>query len=166
MLEFSVILKTISLSSDGYKEIPAHDVVPLFWWLWGCQTLIYLTLIEYVLALAWVQFVFEKKIALENQKVARRIHFTLANYFWSAQESPDGYYFGKNGWFSKCGDFVQFCLHGIFGPIDFFDRPQERNKIDYVARVLFPIMLLLFTLIYILATIPIWSEKYRFDGIL
>lgn len=32
---------------------------------------------------------------------------------------------------------------------------------DNVSRLLFPFMLMLFVLVYIVATIPVWANKYR-----
>lgn len=73
MLLCTVLIHTVTLSKDGYNEVPSNDMVSFYWWFWGCQFLIFIGLIEYALALAWVQFVIDKKIANQNQKVVYRL---------------------------------------------------------------------------------------------
>lgn len=60
----AVILVTLlGVSREGYDEVPSKDVTSLYWWLWGCQFFIYMSLVEFAAAQAWVQFVGDKKIA-------------------------------------------------------------------------------------------------------
>lgn len=63
ILAATVLLTVIRVSITGYNEVPARDVVSLYWYFWGCQFFVYMCLCEYGLALQWVQFVFEKKTA-------------------------------------------------------------------------------------------------------
>lgn len=58
-----VYLTVKTISQTAYDEVPANDVVSLFWWLWGIQFFVYMNLIEYAVALAWVQFAEDKKRA-------------------------------------------------------------------------------------------------------
>ena len=52
-------------------------------------------------------------------------------------------------------------LRFVFGPIDHYRDPQGRNKVDYVSRILFPFVLLVFVFVYIVATVPDWANKWR-----
>lgn len=74
ILTATVLLTIIRVSITGYNEVPARDVVSLYWWFWGCQFFVYMGLVEYSLALLWVQFVFEKKKAHANQTVRQNWH--------------------------------------------------------------------------------------------
>lgn len=69
ILAATVLFTVISISITAYNEVPARDVVSLYWYCWGSQCFVYLCLCEYAMALAWVQFVFEKKIAHKRNEV-------------------------------------------------------------------------------------------------
>lgn len=43
---------------------------------------------------------------------------------------------------------IKTLLNHIYGPIDWRKSPQDRNKIDYVARILFPSSFLIFVIFY------------------
>lgn len=70
MLMCTVLLNVLGDSSSGYNEVPAHSVVSFYWWFWCIQCLMYFTLVEYALALAWVQFVIEKKLSRSEKRVS------------------------------------------------------------------------------------------------
>lgn len=144
MLTATVLLTLITTSQGAYNEVPSDDVVSLYWWLWGCQLFVYMCLAEFAFALAWVQFINDKKAARAANK-----------------PSPDGYYFGKHNWYAKCGECFGRMIRFVFGPLDHYRDPQARNKVDYCARMLYPIMLLIFVIVYIVATIPVWANKWR-----
>ncbi|KAI2811125.1 hypothetical protein BLOT_002298 [Blomia tropicalis] len=122
-LVFTVVqwLTLSSVSETIYSECPSNDVVSLFWWVWMVQFYDYMGLLEFGVALAWVQFAQDKQRA------------------WKAnRESPDGYYFGKDSWYGACALGITAFLHKLFGPMDFFADEHGRNKVDYCARFLFP----------------------------
>ncbi|XP_027203399.2 glycine receptor subunit alpha-2-like [Dermatophagoides pteronyssinus] len=133
-----------SVSITAYGETSSRHVTSLFWWQWGCQFFIFVSEIEYAMIFGWAHFVVDKHHARKN------------NY-----TSPDGYYFGKNNWYKKCGAAITKCLHFIFGPIDFFADPVNRNKVDYFARVLFPATFFFYICLYVVASFPPWAWKYR-----
>lgn len=155
-----VEINVIGISRQVYSEVPSKDVTSLFWWLWWCQFMVYMGLIEFALALAWVQFVFDKKIAHAKDVVRIGFQALLDIYFFCSQESPDGHYFGKKGWYFRAGLLVERWLHALVGPIPFFANPEGRNKVDYVSRFVFPFVYLFGMLVYIVATIPAWATKY------
>ena len=65
-----MLLTLITTSLQGYNEVPSNDVSSMYWWLWGCQFLVYMTMIEYVLALSYVNLIADKKFAKEAGKVS------------------------------------------------------------------------------------------------
>lgn len=64
-----VLINIMGISRQGYSHVPSKDVTSLFWWFWWCQFTVYMGLIEFAVALAWVQFVLDKKIAHEKNVV-------------------------------------------------------------------------------------------------
>ncbi|KPM11552.1 hypothetical protein QR98_0101250, partial [Sarcoptes scabiei] len=134
----TVLLAVIRISSIGFEEVTSGSIVALYWWLWMAQLFIFFTLVEYALAISWYQFVREKRLALETRSI-----------------SPDGYYFGKNGLYKKCGEFVEKILHLVFGPIDFAANPLHRNKVDYFARLLMPFALMIFVVAYLIFSLSL-----------
>ncbi|KAI2811126.1 hypothetical protein BLOT_002299 [Blomia tropicalis] len=139
-----VYLTIKSISETAYEEVPSNDVVSLFWWLWVIQAFIYMNLVEYAWALAWVQFA--------EDKVRARV---------AGRESPDGYYFGKKSWYHYIGKFFDRVLFRFYGPIDMYYNPAGRNKVDNVAKLVYPSLMFLFVFVYVVATIPEWAGKYN-----
>ncbi len=66
----------MAVSHTAYDEVPAHDVVSLTWWLWFIQCFVYLALVEFATALAWVQFAQDKQRARLHNTVSL-IYFLL-----------------------------------------------------------------------------------------
>ncbi|KPM11550.1 glutamate-gated chloride channel-like protein 3 [Sarcoptes scabiei] len=132
-----IALKTIS--NIAYGETESRHIVPLFLWLWACQFFIYMSEIEFAAAFAWMHFVNDKKYSKSHNHA-----------------SPDGHYFGKNNWFKQTGTIIDCLLQKIFGPINFFDDPINRNKVDYTARILFPIFFIFFIVLYSLMATLYW----------
>ena len=122
-----------------------------------------MTLIEFAFALAWVQFINDKKRSKETKEVFIDLLVFNKHFYkhWSLQLTSDGHYFGNKSWFSCCGQCIGGLIHFIFGPIDHFRDPQGRNKVDYFARLFFPFMLMVFITIYCIATLSYWSPKWR-----
>lgn len=43
---------------------------------------------------------------------------------------------------------IKTALNQIYGNVDWRKSPQDRNKVDYVSRILFPVMFFLFVALY------------------
>ena len=71
ILTASVLLTLITTSLQGYNEVPSNDVSSMYWWLWGCQFFMYMSMIEYVFALSYVNMITDKKVAKAASKVSR-----------------------------------------------------------------------------------------------
>lgn len=68
ILSATILLTITTTSLQVYNEIPSNDIASLYWWLWVCQFITYMTLIEYVFALAWYSFINDKK-NIKDKKV-------------------------------------------------------------------------------------------------
>lgn len=62
ILTVSVMMTLVTVSQQGYNEVPCNDVASLYWWLWGCQFLLYMCIFEYVIALSWFNMINEKNL--------------------------------------------------------------------------------------------------------
>mgnify|MGYP007002773075 CR=1 FL=1 len=67
----------MAVSHTAYDEVPAHDVVSLTWWLWFIQCFVYLALVEFATALAWVQFAQDKQRARLHNTVSLIYFYVL-----------------------------------------------------------------------------------------
>lgn len=50
----------------------------------------------------------------------------------------------------EVGHWLKNFLQSVYGQIDWYKAPSDRNKVDYVSRLLFPIMFIVFIIIYVL----------------
>ena len=50
----------------------------------------------------------------------------------------------------EVGNWLKNFLQSVYGQIDWYKAPSDRNKVDYVSRLLFPIMFIVFIIIYVL----------------
>lgn len=75
ILTASVLFTLITTSLQGYNEVPSNDVTSLVWWLWVCQLFIYVSMIEYAIALSWQYHITDKKVAIAKGKVSKENRF-------------------------------------------------------------------------------------------
>lgn len=50
----------------------------------------------------------------------------------------------------EVGTWLKNFLDSVYGQIDWYKAPSDRNKVDYVSRLLFPTMFAVFIIIYVL----------------
>jgi hypothetical protein len=78
---------------------------------------------------------------------------------FSMMRRPSGAYSKRGSIFTLGGEkdnspgkntahLIKTLLNHVYGPIDWRKSPQDRNKIDYVARILFPSSFLIFVIFY------------------
>lgn len=138
-----VLLNLISLSQTAYNEVSAYYMTSMYWWMWGCQFLNYCSITVTGWSCAWYYYAWDK-----------------VDYRAEGRPSLDGYYFGKGTWYRSCGHFWDRFIYFFYGQVDNWNS-IERNKVDYVARLLGPFFLILFTIVYIIATLAPYAPKYR-----
>lgn len=57
--------------------------------------------------------------------------------------------FGRNS--LTASHVIKTALNHVYGNVDWRKSPQDRNKIDYVSRILFPVMFFFFVALYAIA---------------
>ena len=143
ILTATVMITLLTVSLNGYNEVPSNDVTALAWWFWICQLFIYIGIVCHALSMAWTYFIADKKTAKAANK-----------------PSPDGRYFGKKGWYAAVGPSIGNFIRFFFGPIDHYRDPIHRSKVDYFCRIVFPVTFIFYVLLYIVSTIPVWTPKF------
>ncbi len=123
-----------------------------------------MSMVEYAFALSWQYQMQEKKLALAAKKVSvflKQKLFLIVVYFKITKEPPKGHFFGNNGCYKAIGVKMRKFIGFFFGPIDHHRDPINRNLVDYFARLFYPFMLFVFVIVYIIATLIVWSYKWR-----
>ncbi|XP_015786003.1 glycine receptor subunit alphaZ1 isoform X2 [Tetranychus urticae] len=120
------LLALVTQQMQINAEINVSYVVALHIWMMIQIFFVFMSLIEYVFAIVYVHLVEEKKEYLRS--ATYRLQCTADS--------------------NKVSHAIKLALNKIYGPVDWFKNPLDRNKIDYVARVLFPLTYILFLIIY------------------
>ena len=162
----NLITQDISFNND----INVAYVVAVHWWGIWCQVFVFLALIEYAVAISWVHFINDKKAFKAKQaSVSVGICLSIPLPIYPTFQEHNGiditelksHYFGNKGWFFRTGRFIDKILIFFFGYVDYHKDPLMRNKVDYCSRILFPILWIIYCLIYIFATICPWAANYN-----
>ena len=150
----NLITQDISINND----IGVYYVVSFHWWMMFLQALIYLEICEFALAIAWANFINDKKFYAKAYADAQ------ANNDQAAIDKMlpymRGYYFGNKGWYKKVGKWMDSYLYFIFGRTDFQVDPFTQNKVDYFSRIFFPFLFVFFVFLYVMITTIYWSAQY------
>lgn len=63
---------------------------------------------------------------------------------------------------SRLTHWIKETLIRVYGDIDFKKNPLDRNKVDYCARIVFPLVYLLFIFIYVCVYLIPWAAKKHY----
>lgn len=137
-LVVSPLLSLIVQQTQISSEINVSYVVGIHVWMIFCTFFVFMSLIEYALTIVYCHIVDERK--------------SLANGTTFALSS------------SRITHLVKEGLIRVYGDVDFKKNPLDRNKVDYCARIIFPIIFLLFIIIYVcIYLIPWVARKHYYD---
>lgn len=174
------LLALVTQQTTIYAEIVVSYVVALHIWFIVCELFIFMALFELAFALIYVRSVDEKKEkekhedleAVKSQKQLRSgghlldVHdlerrLGIGKKFKYDFTKPDGEHqvpgspshsdrsFGRNS--LTASHMIKTALNHVYGNVDWRKSPQDRNKIDYVSRILFPVMFFFFVALYAIA---------------
>lgn len=104
-------------------------------WMAFCEFFVFMSLIEYATAIAWAH-------AVEDSKASYDIYPINANPNLLVQEN-------KTSSDLKFMHYLSMLVYKVFGPINFEKAPTNRNKIDYLARIVYPCTWILFVFLYL-----------------
>lgn len=152
------LLQLISHDISINNDIAVNYVTSFHWWMMWLQGFVYLQLVEYAVATSWAHFIADKKHLVQMLEKAAQT---------GVQPDPPlppyivGYYFGNKGWYAACGAFFDKFVYLFFGTVDLQLDPYSRNKVDYVARVIFVGTFVLFVSLYVMITVIYWAANYN-----
>lgn len=165
------LLALVTQQAQINSEIVVSYVVALHLWFVVCIFFIFMGMIELAIALIYCQKVADWKDKEAHEKLVEQttaaVRRSMKNVPPQDIELGDiklkdqrrhSYGSGKRGSiFSLSSDkashnstahLIKVLLNHIYGPIDWRKAPADRNKIDYVSRILFPSTFLLFVIFY------------------
>ncbi|CAG2120765.1 unnamed protein product, partial [Medioppia subpectinata] len=118
------LLTLVTQNINVNSEINVSYVVALHWWMSVCIFFVFMSLIEFAVAISWAWMASDRKALRATQG------FT---------EVPKTDNYTNKRAFCHCGRLVGNILYYVFGNIDFTKEPLNRNKVDYASRIIFPV---------------------------
>ncbi|KAI1296502.1 hypothetical protein HDE_04857 [Halotydeus destructor] len=73
---------------------------------------------------------------------------------------PIGFSFTQSP--TRLSHWIKSVLYKVYGHVDFTKNPLDRNKVDYVCRIVFPITYLIFIIVYMCIFLFPWLAS-RYD---
>jgi hypothetical protein len=137
-LVVSPLLSLIVQQTQINSEINVSYVVSVHLWMIFSIFFVFMSLIEYALTIVYCHVVEEKKALLAQDQ------------FPCSMDS------------SRLTHWIKETLIRVYGDVDFKKNPLDRNKVDYCARILFPIVYLIFIVIYVCVYLIPWAAKKHY----
>lgn len=129
------LLSLVTKQTQISHEINVSYVVALHIWMIFNIFFVFMCLIEYALAIVHCHIVSDKAV-LGNTR------------------SPSIFK-------TRVSHCISAALIRIYGHVDYEQNPLDRNKVDYIARLLFPFIYLLFLLVFFFIFLVPWlTSKY------
>lgn len=63
VLASSMLVALLNVSEAAYAEMPVDYMTAMFFWMWGCQLMMYLSLVELGMTCAWSYWARDKRAA-------------------------------------------------------------------------------------------------------
>lgn len=128
------LLSLITKQTQISHEINVSYVVALHIWMIFNIFFVFMCLVEYALAIAHSYFVSDKILRGNETKTS-----TLGKLF---------------------SHYTTKTLVWCYGDIDYEKDARDRNKVDYASRILFPIIYMIFVLVYFFIFLVPWLIKF------
>lgn len=132
-------------------EVMVSYIVALHLWIMVCQFFVFMSLVEFAAAIVNAHVVEDRK-ALSASCSSDR----------SASRSESGLIHSKGR--SRVTRFIKLVLFEVYGEVDFSKNAMDRNMVDYISRIVFPLFYTLFIIGYFLFFYLPWiTSKYYHD---
>jgi hypothetical protein len=171
------LLSLITQQTQINAEINVNYVVSLHIWMMTCTFFVFMALIELGFAVVYIHRVEERKSNVErnsenseppspkiNARVQQHLKASNSNNSLKSSKSSNnlGVYDNNRRRVSydfivrpEIGHWLKNFLDSVYGQIDWYKAPSDRNKVDYISRLLFPLSFIFFCAIYILV---VWQN--------
>jgi len=135
-------------------------VVAIHWWMFWCIFFVFLGLLEFALAISWSHNTNDSK-AFKAAANGNRMATDLNNNNNETSIIRPITFHRNSDLYRRAGRIIGRILVKCFGNIDYTKEPLSRNKVDYASRIIFPVLYILFVLIYIFASICPWASDFN-----
>ncbi|KAI1298773.1 Glutamate-gated chloride channel alpha [Halotydeus destructor] len=136
------MLSIITMQVAVYNDIGISYIVGLHIWMAFCELFAFLSILEYAFAIQWAHNVADKKAA-----AAKTEKLGLPG---------GGITFARTSWVDRLDRLFMKLVAFFYGQVDFEKEPTNRNKVDYVCRLVFPTLWMLFVWIYLCVFVWPW----------
>jgi len=172
------LLSLITQQTQINAEINVNYVVSLHIWMMACTFFVFMALIELGFAVVYIHRVEERK-SLDtesnpdsNKEINARVQSSLKHSISKASlkesKSSSNLYDHNKRRVSydfiirpEIGHWLKNFLDSVYGQIDWYKAPSDRNKVDYVSRLVFPLTFIFFVIFYaIIVYYSIQMEEY------
>ena len=166
------LLSLITQQTQINSEINVNYIVSLHVWMMSCTFFVFVCLLELGLAVVYIHRVDERKSSIDepkssvdlekcsscpsfdslakDRKKEKEAEMKGAESHLSVKYDRERRRFSADILKPDPSHWIKNFLHSVYGHIDWYKAPTDRNKVDYVARILFPSSFALFVIIYIL----------------
>ena len=165
------LLALVTQQSQVNSDIVVSYIVAMHLWFVVCIFFIFMALIELAIALIYVQKVADWKdreardhlpaeiLKAESPAEPSECDTEQGERILSQTASKLSYGYAKRASIFTLGSdkenankstahLIKNLLNHVYGPVDWRKSPQDRNKVDYVSRILFPSAFLIFVIFY------------------
>ncbi|KAI1278007.1 Serine/threonine-protein kinase 10 [Halotydeus destructor] len=150
------LLTLITMQTTINSDINVSYVVALHIWMMFCILFVFAGLIEYAVAIIYVN-------SVEDLKEGNKMPSSAVVYSTNS-DTTDGLPVlrsatGLAAKLHPVAHYVKLVLKKVYGPLDWTKAPLNRNKIDYASRIIFPCLYVAFILIYFFSFVVPWMCK-------
>ncbi|XP_074598784.1 glycine receptor subunit alpha-2-like [Brevipalpus obovatus] len=140
MIIVTPLLTLVTQSAQINSEINVSYVVALHIWMMSCIFFVFMALVEYIGAIIYVHTLEDKKEMNARHPSYGLVYSSKTNYV---------------------NHSIKVILRKVYGDIDWSRNPLDRNKVDYCARIVFPLFYILFVIVYSCIFVFPWlGSKY------
>lgn len=161
------LLSLITQQTQINSEINVNYIVSLHVWMMSCTFFVFICLIELGVAVMYIHRVDERKSSFDLEKSPSPSpcpsmgHISVLELEKKKREKESESHltvkfdrerrrFSTDIIKPDPGHWIKNLLNTVYGHIDWYKAPRDRNKVDYVARILFPSSFALFVVAYTL----------------
>jgi hypothetical protein len=135
-------------------EVRVSYIVALHLWIMVCQFFVFMSLVEYAASIVQAHCVEDRKDL---------VHTSSSSSSDNSVSRSETELFKPKGP-SRTSRFINIVLQEVYGDVDFSKNPMDRNKIDYISRIIFPLFYVIFIIGYFLFFFIPWATaKYYYD---
>lgn len=155
------LLTLITQQATITADLNVAYVVALHIWTMASVLFVFMSLVEYAVAIIYANTVEDRKDYSWSSKPSVSC-ITAARNTGHLIEMPveiPGSNYRNKTLETALKKMVAKLLTAVYGNVSWTKNPLQRNKVDYLARIVFPASYCLFTVVYFVAFVMPWLSK-------